>query len=426
MKLIVAGATGLVGSEIIKESLRISEITSVIALARQPVKLHQNCNDGASASKLKSVLVRDYGEYSDEAKAEFADADACIWTVAVTPFRASNLAFAEVTRVCQTCTIAGFEAMYEAGPARPFRFVYFSADGTPRDLSKKPRIMGDYQIMRGETEHMVLDLPKKYDGVEVCIAQPGVVTNSTTWSRAVVASVFRATNTVTRVFPNVSRTQLAAAVLNQAIRGFEKETLSNTDLEEIVDDVLGVLLDAGKTIFHLPQYSPKEIFVLETVVRGAGCVVRRVLVNGKEMLGKACGNGLVDSKLEQELANLQNMRRNRLFHHTSIGVPQLLVYVKHPSLYDMGVIWGDGKTSNVIVDEEDDAWLIDFAGGFTEGLCTMWTPGKGSGRAGEHDPHEVEADVVNAKHSVLIREPHRLGVIDIGESGQFIRQPNRA
>jgi hypothetical protein len=38
--------------------------------------------------------------------------------------------------------------MYQAGPARPFRFIYLSAEGTPRDPSKKPPIMGDYQIMR--------------------------------------------------------------------------------------------------------------------------------------------------------------------------------------------------------------------------------------------------------------------------------------
>lgn len=68
-------------------------------------------------------------------------------TVAVTPFR-MGIDFAEVKRVCQTCAIAGFKAMYEAGPARPFRFIFFSAAGTPLDLSKKPLIMGDYQIMR--------------------------------------------------------------------------------------------------------------------------------------------------------------------------------------------------------------------------------------------------------------------------------------
>ena len=69
-------------------------------------------------------------------------------TVAVTPFRTGGFDFDEVKRVCQDCTLAGFNAMYEAGPARPFRFLYFSAEGTPRDPRMRPIIMGDYQMMR--------------------------------------------------------------------------------------------------------------------------------------------------------------------------------------------------------------------------------------------------------------------------------------
>lgn len=76
MKLIVAGATGLVATEVIKQSLQIPEITSVIALARRPVKIDE---PGVDTSKLKSVLIKDYGEYPDDVKAEFAGADACIW-----------------------------------------------------------------------------------------------------------------------------------------------------------------------------------------------------------------------------------------------------------------------------------------------------------------------------------------------------------
>lgn len=74
MKLIVAGATGLVGSEIIRQALRNSYVTEVIALARKPVVI-----DDSSTSKLKSVVIRDYAEYPDEVKAELAGADACIW-----------------------------------------------------------------------------------------------------------------------------------------------------------------------------------------------------------------------------------------------------------------------------------------------------------------------------------------------------------
>lgn len=75
MKLIVAGATGLVATEVIRQSLQMDEITSVIALARKPVQV-----DGTlESSKLKSVIISDYGEYPDHVKAEFAGADACIW-----------------------------------------------------------------------------------------------------------------------------------------------------------------------------------------------------------------------------------------------------------------------------------------------------------------------------------------------------------
>lgn len=75
MKLIVAGATGLVGSEVIRQSLAIDSITQVIALSRRPLQL----DDGLNTSKLKAVIVEDYGKYPNEVKTEFAGADACIW-----------------------------------------------------------------------------------------------------------------------------------------------------------------------------------------------------------------------------------------------------------------------------------------------------------------------------------------------------------
>jgi uncharacterized protein YbjT (DUF2867 family) len=74
MKLIVSGATGLIGSEIIRQALRNSSVTEVVALARKPVAI-----DDSSASKLKNVVIRDYAEYPDEVKAQLAGADACIW-----------------------------------------------------------------------------------------------------------------------------------------------------------------------------------------------------------------------------------------------------------------------------------------------------------------------------------------------------------
>jgi uncharacterized protein YbjT (DUF2867 family) len=74
MKLIVAGGTGLLATEVIRQSLQLPEITSVLALARKQVKV-----EGVDSSKLKSVIIEDYSNYPEHVKAEFAGADACIW-----------------------------------------------------------------------------------------------------------------------------------------------------------------------------------------------------------------------------------------------------------------------------------------------------------------------------------------------------------
>jgi hypothetical protein len=80
---------------------------------------------------------------------------------------------------------------------------------------------------------MVLKFPTEKERVEVCIARPGVIANSSIWSRALVANLFRIVNLFGRPLPNIQRSQLAAAVLHQVMDGFEKETLSNADLVRI-------------------------------------------------------------------------------------------------------------------------------------------------------------------------------------------------
>lgn len=77
---------------------------------------------------------------------------------------------------------------------------------------------------------MVVAFGAEHEGIEVCVAQPGMVTSSVTFWRAAQASLFAFTNLFTRAIPNVSRTELAAAILGQVVRGFEKEPLTNNDL----------------------------------------------------------------------------------------------------------------------------------------------------------------------------------------------------
>ena len=36
-------------------------------------------------------------------------------------------------------------------------------------------------------------------------------------------------------------------------------------------------------------------------------------------------------------------------------------------LHEHGLVGGDGKPSNIVIDQKDDAWLIEFGGGYTNG-----------------------------------------------------------
>ena len=37
------------------------------------------------------------------------------------------------------------------------------------------------------------------------------------------------------------------------------------------------------------------------------------------------------------------------------------------SLHKAGIIWGDAKAANILIDNKNNAWVIDFGGGFSEG-----------------------------------------------------------
>ncbi|KAL9024040.1 MAG: hypothetical protein Q9180_008015, partial [Flavoplaca navasiana] len=79
MKLIVTGATGLVGSEVIRLALRNPAVTSVVAIARKPVLVPANVGSESQMSKLQSVVLENWtSPYTESVIRYVKDADACI------------------------------------------------------------------------------------------------------------------------------------------------------------------------------------------------------------------------------------------------------------------------------------------------------------------------------------------------------------
>jgi hypothetical protein len=78
MKLVIGGSTGFVATELLRQGLENPAITSIVALSRRETPVPPEVGP-AAAAKLKSVVVKDFENYSDSVKNELQDADAAIW-----------------------------------------------------------------------------------------------------------------------------------------------------------------------------------------------------------------------------------------------------------------------------------------------------------------------------------------------------------
>ncbi|RSL88714.1 hypothetical protein CEP52_015122 [Fusarium oligoseptatum] len=115
----------------------------------------------------------------------------------------------------------------------------------------------------------------------------------------------------------------------------------------------------------LPRYAPEDIVVKQVFMKGIKYVTAAVQLLGyvhdkdtKRILGFlrqwVPGQNLGDIYL----APIATEKKQKWISQIRESV-QLL--------HEQGLVWGDAKPYNVVIDEKDDAWLIDFGGGFTAG-----------------------------------------------------------
>ncbi|CAK5273547.1 unnamed protein product [Mycena citricolor] len=220
MKLIIVGATGFVGKEILSQASKHPKITSIVTVSRSAIA----APEGVAAGKFESVVVSDYDQYTEEAKKAFAGADGCIWTVGLTPPKYMALGPEEGKRVSYTATLAGLQAIADSSPAKPFRFCYMSGDAAVRDQSAKLEgELAGFRLMRGDVENAVLAFAAKHAGFEAASVRPGLITE-------------RAKLEASREFakghgwPTIVLEDCVSAMLHMVVNGFEKDPVSNDEL----------------------------------------------------------------------------------------------------------------------------------------------------------------------------------------------------
>ena len=141
MRVVIFGASGMIGTGTLIECLEDRRVTSVLVVGRTLT--------GVTHAKLREILHADFFDFTPLA-VEFAGCDACFFTLGTTAVGKDEATYSRLT---YDLTLAAARAMVAANPA--MTFCYVSGDGT--DSSERGRVM--WARVKGRTENALLALP---------------------------------------------------------------------------------------------------------------------------------------------------------------------------------------------------------------------------------------------------------------------------
>ncbi|QYF91770.1 NAD-dependent epimerase/dehydratase family protein [Massilia sp. PAMC28688] len=139
MKVIIFGATGMVGQGALRECLAAPDVEAVLTVGRTPT--------GQKHPKLTELVHAEMWHY-EKIEAELSDYDACFYCVGVSAAGLSEKAYTHLT-YDMTLAVAATLARRNPGMV----FVYVSAAGAAAD----GKLM--WERVRGRTENAVFALP---------------------------------------------------------------------------------------------------------------------------------------------------------------------------------------------------------------------------------------------------------------------------
>ncbi len=216
MKVLIFGATGMVGGGALRECLQAPDVELVQTVGRAP--------SGQAHPKLREVVHADMWNY-DNMTQELNDFDACFFCIGVTSSGMSEKNYRHLTH---DMALAAASALARLNPTMVF--VYVSAMGA--DSKGSSRIM--WERVRGDTENALLKLPFR----GVYILRPGMIepmdgiksrTAAYRWFYTLTKPVLPL---LRRAMPNhvLSTRQMAQAMLKLVRSGASRRVLESADI----------------------------------------------------------------------------------------------------------------------------------------------------------------------------------------------------
>jgi uncharacterized protein YbjT (DUF2867 family) len=143
MKIIVTGATGTVGSEVVRQAIINNDVEQITILARR--------TSSFTHPKIKEILHRDFLNYEGLDNI-FRESDACIWCLGISQSRVSKSEYFTIT---YEYAVAAARAMLNANPN--ITFLFLSGEGA--DTTEKSRVR--FAKVKGQTENALKAMPFK-------------------------------------------------------------------------------------------------------------------------------------------------------------------------------------------------------------------------------------------------------------------------
>jgi nucleoside-diphosphate-sugar epimerase len=212
MKIIITGATGMAGSEVLRQAIMDDSIQQIFCLVRRPLEI--------THPKIITVIHNDFLNY-EAVKDYFKTCDACIWCLGISQLQVSKAQYNVIT---YDFTIAAAKAMLAQNP--DMHFVFLS--GNKADRTEKSKVL--FARLKGKTENTLLTLGFK----KLTIARPDAIWPKHKNKKAPLAYklAFPFFPLVEKFAPSkiIGSVQLAKALLYLAKHITEQNTYENTEL----------------------------------------------------------------------------------------------------------------------------------------------------------------------------------------------------
>jgi uncharacterized protein YbjT (DUF2867 family) len=212
LKIIITGATGMVGEGILLESLENPAVEKVLSVSRRPYNLKH--------PKLTELIVPDFF-HLEKVEASLTGYDACFYCAGIS---AVGMKEAEYSRITYDTTLHFAKTLARLNPNMVFDYV--SGQGT--DSTEKAKMM--WARVKGKTENALMQLPFK----RVYIFRPGVMKPSP--GQQNIKPIFKFTASlypfVRAIAPNFASTlkEVGLAMIHSVTQGYDKQVLEVKDI----------------------------------------------------------------------------------------------------------------------------------------------------------------------------------------------------